>query len=72
LSTSIQAYDAGHMKKFVTWISLFGGLGVLIPLVLLIRFWVFHHLFGAFEVKLWPGSGILLGLDAPNPSLLVQ
>src|SRR5689334_4653989 len=58
------------MKKFVVWTSLFAALGVLVPLVLLFRFWVFHHPFGGFEAKLWPDSLIFFGLEAPNSTML--
>jgi|ERR1017187_9518294 hypothetical protein len=53
-------------KKAVIWVSAFGGLGLLVPAVLLLRYWAFGVMFGDFEVRLWPTSIIFFGLEAPD------
>ena len=52
--------------KFITWVLLFGAIGFLVSAVAATRFFVFGHMFGELEAKLWPSSIMLLGLEAPN------
>jgi len=53
-------------KKGVIWTSAFGALGLLVPALLLLRYWFFGTMFGESEVWLWPASIIFMGLEAPN------
>jgi len=50
----------------VIWTSAFGALGLLVPALLLLRYWFFGTMFGESEVWLWPASIIFMGLEAPN------
>jgi hypothetical protein len=53
-------------KKGVIWTLAFGGAGLFVPALLLLRYWVFGTMFGELEVWLWPASIIFMGLEAPN------
>jgi hypothetical protein len=52
--------------RFVRWTMLFGAVGLLVPIVLLCRYWVFGSMFGELEAKLWPSSVVFMALDAPG------
>jgi hypothetical protein len=52
--------------RFWRWTLLFGTIGLLIPVVLLFRYWAFGVMFGELEGKLWPSSLMFTALDAPD------
>jgi hypothetical protein len=54
--------------KFWRWTLLFGAFGLLVPAVLLFRWFLFDSGFGEFAVTLWPSSIMFMALDSPRPS----
>jgi hypothetical protein len=53
-------------KSFFNWVLLFAALGIVVPLLLLIRFFIFRSSFGTVESWLWPSSLTFMALDAPG------
>jgi hypothetical protein len=50
-----------RMKLTVrSWICLWGLAGLVVPVVLLLRWHLFHHSFGELELIVWPSSFILM------------
>ena len=54
------------MRRFLKWTILFGAVGVLIPLLLLVRYYLFGTGFGRLETTIWPSSFMFMALDAPG------
>jgi hypothetical protein len=53
--------------KFWKWILLFGALGLLVPAVSCIHWFLFGGHASEFEFMLWPSSIMFMGLDGPTP-----
>jgi len=53
--------------KFWKWILLFGALGLLVPAVSCIHWFLFSGHASEFEFMLWPSSIMFMGLDGPTP-----
>lgn len=51
-------------KKGVIWVSAFGALGLLVPAVLMLRYFAFGVMFGELEGRLWPTSILFMALEA--------
>ena len=49
------------------WLCGWALAGLLVPVVLLLRWQLFDHSFGDLELVLWPSSFILMGLQGPKP-----
>lgn len=52
------------------WVAWWGGLGLIVPLLLIVRWKLFGSMFGQLELILWPSSITLLGLEGPAPRSL--
>ena len=44
---------------------------MLVPAVLLLRWYFFNHTFGTLEFVLWPSSIVLMGLEGPPDRLVI-
>jgi hypothetical protein len=53
--------------KFWKWTLLFGALGLLVPAVSCIHWFLFGGYASEFEFMLWPSSIMFMGLDGPTP-----
>jgi hypothetical protein len=58
-------------SPFVKWIMLFAGTGLLIPALILL-YWTFSKTGAGREMVLWPSSLMFMGLDGPNPRLIID
>ena len=50
---------------------LFAGTGLLIPALILL-YWTFSKTGAEREMVLWPSSLMFMGLDGPNPRLIID
>jgi len=53
------------------WICGWGLAGLVVPAVLLLRWYFFDHSFGEVELILWPSSFILMTLEGPPERLTI-
>jgi hypothetical protein len=53
------------------WICWWGLAGLVVPVVLLLRSYLFDHSFGEVELILWPSSFILMALEGPPERLVI-
>ena len=60
--------DTDWKRFFWRWVGIFAALGLLVPMTLLIRLFLFARSFSGWSVALWPSSLLLAGLDAAWPS----
>ena len=51
-------------KFFLQWTLAFGGLGIAVPILLMLRFFMFQRPFGEIEFFLWPSSIMLMALES--------
>jgi hypothetical protein len=58
----------GWRKSISKWTTGFAGIGILVPLLLMLQFFVFRRSFGSIESWLWPSSIMFMALDAPGTS----
>jgi hypothetical protein len=56
------------VKKWIVW---WGLAGLLVPVVLLLRWKLFGHGFGEREAILWPSSLILMALEGPPEPVVI-
>jgi hypothetical protein len=54
--------------KIWKWILLFGALGLLIPVVSCLHWFIFGGYASEFEFMLWPSSIMFMALDVPTPA----
>ena len=50
-------------RRVLAW----GALGLVVPILLLLRWKLFSSSFGQLEATLWPSAILLMGLDGPSP-----
>jgi hypothetical protein len=54
--------------KFWKWTLLFGALGLLVPAVSCMHWFLFGGYANEFEFMLWPSSIMFMALDVPTPA----
>jgi hypothetical protein len=61
------SYTQCVKKKLLKWALVWAALGLVIPVLLLLRWKMTDSSFGQLEFILWPSSIMLMGLEGPSP-----